>query len=72
LTASAAVSEPSVPTTIRSNKSDPPYSLVRQAGPGVARILSGRVRMPPTWKYMMVVLVACLIASMVIAIVRLF
>ena len=26
---------------------------------------------PPTWKYMMVVLVACLIASMVIAIVRL-
>jgi hypothetical protein len=39
-------------------------------GTGVARILSGRA-VPPTWKYMMVVLVACLIASMVIAIVRL-
>ena len=41
-----------------------------RVGAGVARILSGRA-MPPTWKYMMVVLVACLIASMAIAIVKL-
>jgi hypothetical protein len=29
-------------------------------------------KVPPSWKYMMVVLVVCLIASMVIAVIKLF
>ncbi len=64
-TASAAVSEPSVPTRIRSNKTFPP-SL-----PGSRPYYPREPAMPPTWRYMMIVLVACLIASMVIAVVKL-
>jgi hypothetical protein len=33
---------------------------------------AGRDRMPRSWIYMMAVLIACLIASMVIAVIRLF
>ena len=39
--------------------------------PDCARILSPRAPMPASWRYMMIVLVACLVASMVIAVVKL-
>jgi hypothetical protein len=39
--------------------------------PDCARILPSNLRMPTSWRYMLIVCVACLIASMVIAIVRL-
>ena len=49
---------------MRSNKAGPPYSRF-------ARILSRGSPMPRLWAYTMVVLVACLIASIVIAMVKL-
>ena len=53
-----------MPTTIRSNKT-------LSFAPGCAPILSPDPPMPASWRYMMIVLVVCLIASMVIAIVKL-
>ncbi len=64
-TASPAVSEPSVPTMMRSNKTRPPSIPVSR------RILSPPKPMPPTWRYLMIICVACLLASMVIAVVKL-
>jgi hypothetical protein len=66
-----------VPTTIRSN-TPASYSSgfrVRAIAPGLSRILSPRPRppapMPRSWIYMMAILIACLIASMVIATIKL-
>jgi hypothetical protein len=49
---------------MRSNKRP---SFAPDCGP----ILSPATRMPASWRYLMIVLVACLIASMVIAVIKL-
>ena len=55
-----------MPTTIRSNKDSPSFA------PDCARhTIRPEPAMPRSWRYMMVVLVACLIASMVIAVIKL-
>ena len=59
------MSEPSVPTMIRSNKDSPSFA------PDCAGIVSAGPPMPRSWRYMMAVLIVCLIASMVIAVIKL-
>jgi hypothetical protein len=39
--------------------------------PDCAPILSPHRRMPASWRYLMIICVACLIASMVIAVIKL-
>ena len=60
-TASLAVSEPSVPTTIRSN-----MPLLSPAGNP-----EDHMRMSPTWVWMQVAIVVFVLAAMVIAVVKL-
>jgi hypothetical protein len=58
-----------VPTTIRSNNAALLLGIARAYYPGGAS--APPTEMPRSWTYMMAVLIACLVASMVIAAIRL-
>jgi hypothetical protein len=58
-----------VPTTIRSNKATLLLGIARAYYPG--RGGPPPIEMPRSWTYMMAVLIVCLVASMVIAAIRL-